>query len=211
MKLPVFIMAAAALSASSCSNMNDSENTDVEEYLFLELSMGLHDPAQVDAYFGPERLQQQAEAEAITLVEITQRAAALAQSITTWPVAGMAKLELQRIRSLELRLQALQTRVRLNQGAEISFDEESRLLFDAVAPHHDAAYFQEILDQIDALLPGEGPLPDRVSAFRERFIIPPDRLAEVFETALAECRRRTLEHIKRQQSESAFLIPTAAT
>ena len=70
MKLPVFIMAAAALSASSCSNMNDSENTDVEEYLFLELSMGLHDPAQVDAYFGPEHMQQKAEAEAITLEDL---------------------------------------------------------------------------------------------------------------------------------------------
>ena len=202
MKLPVFIMAAAALSASSCSNMNDSENTDVEEYLFLELSMGLHDPAQVDAYFGPERLQQQAKAEAITLDEITQRAAALAQSITTWPGAGKDKMDQQRIRSLELRLQALQTRIRLNQGAEISFDEESRLLFDAVAPHHDAAYFEEILTRIDALLPGEEPLPDRVSAFRERFIIPPDRLAEVFETALAECRRRTLEHIDLPAHES---------
>ena len=26
----------------------------VDEYLFLELSMGLHDAAHVDAYFGPE-------------------------------------------------------------------------------------------------------------------------------------------------------------
>ena len=185
MKLPVFIMAAVALSVLSCSNTNVPENTDVQEYLFLELSMGMHDPAQVDAYFGPERLQQQAEAEAITLDEITQRAAALAQSITTWPGAGMDELEQQRIRSLELRLQALQTRIRLNQGEEISFDEESRLLFDAVAPHHDAAYFEEILTQIDALLPGKGPLPERVSAFRERFIIPPDRLSAVFDAALA--------------------------
>ena len=202
MKLPVFIMAAVALSVFSCSNTNVSENTDVEEYLFLELSMGLHDPAQVDAYFGPEQLQKQAKSEAITLDEITQRAAALAQSITTWPGAGMDELEQQRIRSLELRLQALQTRIRLNQGEEISFDEESRLLFDAVAPHHDAAYFEEILAQIDALLPGEGPLPERVSAFRDRFIIPPDRLSAVFDAALAECRRRTLQHIELPAHES---------
>ena len=148
-------------------------------------------------------MQQQAETEAITLDEITQRAAALAQSITTWrPGAGMDEMERQRIRSLALRLQALQTRVRLNQGEEISFDEESRLLFDAVAPKYDAAYFEDILEQIDALLPGDGPLPERVSAFRERFIIPPDRLTEVFEVALAECRRRTLEHIELPAHES---------
>ena len=111
-------------------------------------------------------------------------------------------MDRQRIRRLELRLQALQTRVRLNQGEEISFDEESRLLFDAVAPKYDAAYFEDILEQIDALLPGDGPLPERVSAFRERFIIPPDRLTEVFEVALAECRRRTLEHIELPAHES---------
>jgi hypothetical protein len=202
MKLPVFIIAAAALSASSCTNTNGSENADVEEYLFLELSMGLHDPAQVDAYFGPEQLQRQAETEALTLDQIAQRAAKLTRSIATWHEAGMDKMERQRVRSLELRLQALQTRIRLNQGEEISFDKESRLLFDAVAPTHDAAFFEGILDQIDALLPGEGPLPERVSAFREHFIIPPERLSAVFDAALAECRRRTLLQIELPAHES---------
>jgi hypothetical protein len=202
MKLPVFIIAAAALSASSCTNTNGSENADVEEYLFLELSMGLHDPAQVDAYFGPEQLQRQAETEALTLDQIAQRAAKLTRSIATWHEAGMDKMERQRVRSLELRLRALQTRIRLNQGEEISFDKESRLLFDAVAPTHDAAFFEGILDQIDALLPGEGPLPERVSAFREHFIIPPERLSAVFDAALAECRRRTLLQIELPAHES---------
>jgi len=202
MKLPVFIMAAAALSASSCSNTNGPENTDVEKYLLLELSMGLHDPAQVDAYFGPEQLQRQAETEALTLDQIAQHAVKLTRSIATWPEAGMDTMERQRIRSLELRLLALQTRIRLSQGEEIPFDEESRLLFDAVAPTHDAAFFEGILDQIDALLPGEGPLPERVSAFREHFIIPPERLSAVFDAALAECRRRTLLHIELPAHES---------
>jgi hypothetical protein len=194
------LLTVAALSFSNAQAASMDEL--VEKYLFLELSMGLHDPAQVDAWFGPEHLQQQAETEALTLDEITQRAAALAQSIASLPAADMDEMERQRIRSLELRLQALQTRVRLNQGAEISFDEESRLLFDAVAPKHDATFFQGILAQIDALLPGAGPLPERVTAFRDRFIIPPDRLSKVFETALAECRRRTLLHVELPAHES---------
>ena len=81
MKLPVFIMATAALGVSFCSDTNGSENTDVEEYLFLELSMGLHDPAQVDAYFGPEQLQKQAETEQLSLDEIAQRATKLTRSM----------------------------------------------------------------------------------------------------------------------------------
>ena len=191
-------VAALSLSTAQAASMDEFAG----QYLLLELSMGLHDPAQVDAYFGPEQLQKQAETEQLSLEEIAQRAGALTRSIATLPEAGLDEMEQQRIRSLELRLQALQTRIRLNQGADISFDEESRLLFDAVAPHHDAAYFEAILAQIDALLPGEGPLPQRVSAFRERFIIPPDRLSAVFDAALAECRRRTLQHIELPTHES---------
>ena len=194
----LFTVAALSLSTAQAASMDEFAG----EYLLLELSMGLHDPAQVDAYFGPEPLQKQAEAEQLSLEEIAQRAMALTRSIATLPEAGLDEMEQQRIRSLELRLQALQTRIRLNQGAEISFDEESRLLFDAVAPHHDAAYFEAILARIDALLPGEGPLPERVTAFRERFIIPPDRLSAVFDAALAECRRRTLQHIELPAHES---------
>jgi hypothetical protein len=199
MKLSALLtVAALSFSNAQAAGMDELAG----EYLLLELSMGLHDPAQVDAYFGPERLQKQAETEAFTLDEIAQRAKALGQSIATLPEVDMDSMERQRIRSLELRLQALQTRIRLNQGAEISFDEESRLLFDAVAPKHDAAYFEEVLDQIDALLPGEGPLPERVSAYREQFIIPPERLSAVFEAALEECRRRTLKHIDLPAHES---------
>jgi hypothetical protein len=219
MKLAAFpaIFFAAALSVASCSNENVPANPaptgsddlaaisidqQVEEYLFLELSMGLHDAAQVDAYFGPEHLQTQAESEQLSLDEIAQRTAALAQSVSALPRDGNDGLERQRIESLESRLLALQTRIQLNQGMEFSFDDESRLLFDATAPSFDASHFERILEKIDALLPGDGPLPERVTAFRERFIIPPDRLSAVFEAALEECRRRTLQHIDLPAHES---------
>jgi hypothetical protein len=83
-----------------------------------------------------------------------------------------------------------------------AFDEESRILFDAVAPDNDAAHFEEILARVDALLPGDEPLPARVEAFRQRFVIPKDRLAAVFDAAIAECRRRTSEHIALPDGES---------
>ena len=45
------------------------------EYLFLELSMGLHDGAHVDAYFGPEEIRANAELGALPLAEIENKAA----------------------------------------------------------------------------------------------------------------------------------------
>ena len=55
--------------------------------------------------------------------------------------------------------------------------------------------FDPVLARIEALVPGPGPLSERVDAFQERFTIPTDRLKPVFDAAIAECKRRTTEHI----------------
>jgi hypothetical protein len=213
----IVLIIVMALCLSACMEQNPSEaavaaqavNTEianpdelVAEYLLLELSMGLHDSGHVDAYFGPASYQQQAERERLSLDDISQRAAALEQAAEQLPTASTDRMYQLRIQGLALRLKALQTRISLKQGADIDFDEESRRLFEVSAPHYDAAHFLTILEQIDDLLPGDAPLPQRVETFRKHFIIPPVRLAAVFEAALDECRRRTLQHIDLPAHES---------
>ena len=56
------------------------------EYLLLELSMGLHDEAHVDAYFGPAEIRFEAESARLPLAEIDRRAAALEQSLAGAPM-----------------------------------------------------------------------------------------------------------------------------
>ena len=172
-----------------------------EEYLFLELSMGLHDKAHVDAYFGPEELRTAAEEYAITLDEIREASADLAARLESVDTSGDEMLRM-RVDGLLARLQALDTRIDINQGNLVSFDEESEKLFGSRAPKNDAAHFDAILQQIDALLPGDEPLAARVEAFNNQFVIPVDKLPAVFEAAMAECRRRTLEHIELPEGES---------
>ena len=135
----------------------------------------------------------------LSLADIDQRAAKLAESL-----AG-ASIDPGRLAGLLQRLQALRTRIRMNQGETLPFDEESMLLFGAVAPNRDAAHFDAILKEIDALLPGDGSLPERVDAFRTRFDIPAERLAAVFDAAIAECRKRTLARIQLPDGESFVL------
>jgi len=216
MKLPI-LLAAAALCLSACTESDRSEDTStvspptaetvsiddlVAKYLLLELSMGQHDAGHVDAYFGPAHYSQQAQTEGLSLDEIAQQAAALSESLKSLPDTSNDQLHQLRVKGLELRLKALQTRIGLNQGADIKFDDESERLFEAIAPHYDAAHFEIILEQIDELLPGDEPLQQRVEAFRRQFIIPDDRLSVVFEAALEECRRRTLLHIDLPAHES---------
>jgi len=60
----------AALAISACGPSPDDLNDYAQEYLYLELSMGLHDGGHVDAYFGPEELQTAAETTALSLDQI---------------------------------------------------------------------------------------------------------------------------------------------
>ncbi len=175
------------------------------EYLFLELSMGLHDQAHVDAYFGPADIRDKAKQTALPLAEIESRAAAMATRLLNWPVETEDGMQAVRIQNLLQRLQALTTRIALSKGESFRFDEESRRLFGTAAPDYDAAHFEAILEQIDALLEGEGDLPARVNRFRNQFVIPPNRLGEVFDAAIAECRRRTHQYIELPDNESFVL------
>ena len=171
------------------------------EYLFLELSMGLHDSGHVDAYFGPEELRTAAEEAALSLDQVLAASADLAarlESIDT----GDDEMFAMRIAGLLARLQALDARIAINKGDFPDFDEESMALFGSKAPDNDAAHFEAILEKIDALLPGDGPLGTRVEAFNNQFVIPLDELPTVFEAAMAECRKRTLEHIDLPEGES---------
>lgn len=172
------------------------------EYLLLELGMGRHDADHVDAYFGPPELKEQAESLRLSLEELDERAAALLRALDERGQRENDPSVARRLAGLTHRLGALRTRIAINQERFLPFDEESRRLFGAVAPDHDAAHFEAILDRIDALLPGAGDLSARVNAFRERFVVPPDRLPAVLDAAIAECRRRTLEHMTLPEAES---------
>ena len=171
------------------------------EYLFLELAMGQIDTAHVDAYFGPEDIAERAQAAALDLAGIRERAQTLSAELEH-RLAASGGSATTRLAGLLARLRALDMRIALNLEEPVRFDDESAALFMAVAPKHDAAHFEAILSDIDALLPGEEGLSERVNAFREQFVIPVDRLPAVFEEAMAECRRRTLEWIELPESES---------
>ena len=69
-------------------------------------------------------------------------------------------------------------------GAKFSFDDESKALYDSVAPNYPAEHFEAILRQLDEVLPGEGERIERLEAFRREFIIPKDKLDTVFRAAI---------------------------
>jgi hypothetical protein len=194
---------AATLTVAAQPPQPTPMNSIAERYVKLVLAVGQHDADYVDAFYGPADWKTEAERRKLPLAEIDTAARRLMADIPALSEAGRRD-EMISLRHdyLKRQLEALGTRVRMLQGAKLTFDEESQALYDAVAPVHPESYFTETLAELERALPGDGPLVDRYDAFRARFIIPSSRLSRVFDRAIAECRTRTLPHVQLPANES---------
>lgn len=178
-------------------------NDIAERYVKLVLALGQRDTDYVDAYYGPPAWKADAEKQKTPLDQIGAEAERLIADIREPADADRGdEFVVLRHGYLRRQLQALHARVRVLEGAQLTFDEESQVLYDAVAPVHPESFFEAALKEIERLLPGEGPLAGRYEAFRQTFVVPHDRLARVFDRAIAEGRGRTLRHVALPASES---------
>src|SRR4051812_22593365 len=164
------------------------------EYVRLVLALGQHDKDYVDAYYGPADIKHEAEQAKLTLDAIGTAVAEVLVKLNGTPASGD---ELSRLRHqyLETQLAAMSARVRMLKGERLSFDDESKALYDSVAPIYPESHFQDVLDRLDKRFPGSGPLTDRFDAWRRPFVIPREKLDTVFQAAIGACRERTLAHV----------------
>jgi hypothetical protein len=191
------------LFASSPYAQDVRMNQLAEQYVRLVLALGQHDADYVDAYYGPPEWRKDAETRKLSRDEIATRAASLAETIAAAkPPATADELTQLRYQYLTRQLEAVRARLSMLSGTTLRFDEESKALYDAVAPVHTEAEFQSVLAHLETMLPGGAPLIDRYDEFRKSFIIPKDRLDAVFKAAIDACRSRTLQHIALPAGES---------
>lgn len=177
-------------------------NEVAEHYVRLALALGLHDEDYVDAYYGPPEWRDEAERGSKGLVEIGVEAQQWIERLGRLPGPDRDEMVALRKRYLATQLGALRARVELLRGARMSFDEESKALYDATAPVQDDDHFRAILDELAAALPGDAPLLERYEGFLERFVIPRDRLDAVFRVAIEACAERTRRHVELPEGES---------
>jgi hypothetical protein len=182
---------------------NESMNPLAERYVKLVLALGQHDPDYVDAYYGPAGWRAEAESARRTLADIDRDASAVVAALAAAQPSPSAE-EMLRLRHeyLTKQLGALRARVAMIQGTKFTFDEESKALYDAVAPTHTGTEFEAVLNELDARLPGKGTLSERFETFRSRFTIPRHRLDATFKVAIEGCRRRTLARLPLPPGES---------
>ncbi len=96
----------------------------------------------------------------------------------------------------------MRARVGMLQGRKLTFDAESKALYDAVAPSHADEEFERVIADLDKRLPGQGSVHERYDTFRNRFVVPKEKLDGVFKAAIDGCRGRTLKHVTLPSTES---------
>ena len=180
----------------------DDMNAVAERYVHLVLALGQHDPDYVDAFYGPPEWKTQAEKEKKSLDVISAEAAELSATLAKTPIAMATTSFKLRREYLQKQISALAARVRMLKGEKLKFDDESRALYDAVAPTFPDSHFDQILSKLEAKIPGNGPLWQRYENWRKPFVIPKAKLDTVFQLAIKECRARTLTHVALPPNES---------
>jgi hypothetical protein len=199
-----FLVLSVSVGSAGQTAINNMDSV-AKSYVELVLATGKHDPDYVDAYYGPSELQKEVDSEKMTLAEIDPQAAQLIDQLKGMPADSKDELAALHHQYLEKMLQSMRARISMLNGKKMTFDEESKALYDAVAPTKSEADFQKVIDELNQLLPGEGSLIIRYEKFQQNFIIPTDKLDAVFNAAIKECRERTLRHISLPKEESFTL------
>ena len=199
----LLLACTAAAALAGCATLPaatpDSLDRIADDYVLLQLTIGEKEDGYIDAYYGPAEFKTRATAEApaASLPELEARAVALrvrAQGFSDDGQPGDSADE-RRARFLAAQLTAARTRLKMLRGERLSFADEAEGLFGVRPDLVDLATLDAVLTELDALMPGAGPLWQRVDAFQNRFNLPADRIRPVMDAAIAECRRRTLDRM----------------
>ncbi len=183
---------------ASAQALNDIAAT----YLKLTLEIGTHEAGYIDAYYGPPELKAAAEAAPRDKPALLAATRELTARLATTARRLSDPLDRRRAAFLRAQLRAAETRLMMMEGTRFAFADEAERLFGVRPQLKPLADYDRHLAAVEALVPGEGALADRVEAYLDGFTIPKDRLQKVFDVAIARCRGRSLAHIPMPEGES---------
>lgn len=213
--MKVYIFSLLIILLLSCTEKKESMiKSDLEfkmdqiadDYVKLVLNIGQYDSDFVDAYYGPkewrENLKSNLSFDPTAYKNLSAKTDSLLNELELLSEYKATELETLRFRYLYKQLLACKTKVAMLNGTMLPFDEETKALYDATAPAHNNKFFQLAINELDKILPGKGDVAKRLNDFKMKFVIPADKLKDVFNTAIKECRATTLKHISLPENES---------
>jgi hypothetical protein len=156
-----------------------------ERYVLLGLRLGAHIDGLVDAYFGPAELKEQVTGEGKVDPEALIEEA---RSVR----AALGEVEDPQRRSwLEAQVDGLECVGELVAGREVGWSESVRRCYGLEVRPTGEERFEEAHAKLEAALPGDGDLADRLEAWNATQVVPVDSVLPAFESLVAELRDQT--------------------
>lgn len=197
--LIIILFSCSDRTQKSISELEFKMNEIAEQYVKLVLEIDLYKPGYVDAYYGPEEWKpdesSKQEIDTSLTNALNSKADELLDKLEALKDYKATEMGALRYRFLSKQLLSVKGMIFIISGGTFPFDKEAQILYDAEPPIYTDEHFQKIIDKLDNIVPGNGSLSQRLNEFKNRFIIPPEKLDTVFTAAINECRRRTLKHI----------------
>jgi len=162
----------------------------VDRYLELGLRLGRLLDGLVDAYYGPPELARRVAAEPVpSPAALAADARHLLADLDRGDDAG--DVDAHRRRWIRGQVRGLHVTARRFAGETMSFVEEVEQCYGVRPTRVDDDEIADAQRRIDAVLPGSGPLGERLIAWRESHAVPPDKLDAAIHSLADDFRERT--------------------
>jgi hypothetical protein len=178
-----------------------SEGSVVDRYLALGLSLGRHIDGFVDAYYGPADLKVRIDsAPPVDPAVLVETSRALIASLDAGePLDDERRGQLlppgsedaARRRYLRTQTIGLLTSARILAGETIGYADEVEASYGVRPTRIDPEVVRAAHRDLDAVVPGSGPLAERLVAWRESLAIPPEKLEGAVASLAEDLRERT--------------------
>ncbi len=167
------------------------------DYLLLALRLDQRRPGLVDAYIGPADLKAQVDME-----QLRSPARLQADASELRARLGDEVVDPARRAWLAAQLLAIETQAATLAGEHLPYLEQVRRAFDWLPRRRPEELFADAAAELDRLLPGGGPVIDRLEALDASLVVDPDRLLEVADWQLERLRARAAATVGLPAGES---------
>jgi hypothetical protein len=178
--------------------VNDQATLDTfgRDYTRLAFGIEQHMPGFIDAWLGPESERADLEPKQVTPQELVRQAEALQAGLATWDVPDTRRDYVAR------QVTAMLANARRIAGETLPYRDEVRQLFDIEPVARPEAAFDAAIADLDFLLPGDGPVQERMATWREQYVVSPDMARQLVDRILPVLRERTLPIVSLPDDEA---------
>lgn len=201
----LFISCGGNSSEEQLMKLEKELNSIADDYVKLALKVGVFDADYVDAYLGPDEWKPNEEElmnDTLIFVKLADEVEMLLDKLESLGSYKADELLTLRYKYLSKQLLSVKGKIFMIRGGEFTFDEEAKVLYDSEPPVYSEEYFNNLLNELDKILPGGGDVSKRFTEYKNNFVIPVEKLDTVFQTAIREARKRTMKYIELPTNEN---------